>query len=63
MLLGQHTNYNKVFNRSVETFMFKSLCEKRIFSYYLRSPDYHVFNLGKKLKRLNFSDSLPLAVI
>ena len=43
--------------------MFKSLSEKRIFSYYLRSPDYHVHCLGKKLKRIGFQDSLPLAVV
>ena len=43
--------------------MFKSLSEKKIFSYYLRSPDYTVENLGKIIKRITFYDQLPLAVI
>lgn len=43
--------------------MFKSLSEKKIFSYYLRSPDYNVTNLGKKLRRIGFDDKLPLNVI
>ena len=54
-LMGYHHNYNKVFNRSIETFMFKSLCEKRLFSYYLKHPDYSVLKMGKILRRIDMS--------
>ena len=43
--------------------MFKSLSEKRIFSYYLKGSDYTVSNLGRKLKRNALTEDLPLAVI
>ena len=62
-LMGYHHNYNKVFNRSLETFMFKSLSEKRLFSYFLRHQDYSVTKMGKILKRIDRTDVLPFAVV
>jgi hypothetical protein len=43
--------------------MFKSPSEKRIFSYYLKSPDYTVLDLGKRLRRVSFEVDLPLALV
>jgi hypothetical protein len=39
-----------IYNRSIASFLNKSLCEKPIFSHYLRAPEYTVAN-SKTLRR------------
>ena len=43
--------------------MFKSLSEKRLFSYYLKHQDYSVLKMGKIIKRIDLTDELPVAVV
>lgn len=43
--------------------MYKSPSEIKIFSYYLKSPDYIVTDHGRKLQRVDQSQVLPLAFI
>lgn len=43
--------------------MFKSPSEKKIFSYYLRSPEYFVSDHGRKVQRTDKSQILPIQVL
>lgn len=62
-LEADNPNPSKVYNRATSSFLFKSLSEKSVFSYYLRSQDYLVLDCGKKLQRVHMNDKLPLCMI
>jgi hypothetical protein len=52
-----------ILSRSVDSFMFKTPGQKRIFSYYLRSPEYLVTDNGKRLQRMSLEDINPIIVV
>lgn len=52
-----------ILSRSVDSFMFKTPGQKRIFSYYLRSPEYLVTDTGKRLQRISLEDINPVIVV
>lgn len=46
--------------------MYKSTFEKKIFSYYLKTQDYLVTEMGRRLQRVDLNtgrDKVPVAVV